>query len=245
MKVKNIKNIKGETEEFSKTLKDSLFKRAVGGNVLEETSDFELKNKGKMVFCKKQNAVITPYGILYGFRKDNAKFKFSKDMSLEKLKKMCVSCDGVGFKCELDMEKSENVRGGVGGKVLKAGDKGGKTTKGSGENNEKGVNELKKINLEGIKTIDNGGVQKKSKQKSLGVYFCEDVKDKLMSEKMVCVKKKVSKKYAPPDTQAVKMLIEMNEGTQNDLLGITSELDSLNNEQLEKMKKDLIKRILD
>lgn len=241
MKNKNIKNVECGAEDFTKTIKDSLFKRAVGGNVLEETADFELKNKGKFVFCERQNAIIMPYGVLYECVGENAKFKFSDGMSFEKLKKICINCDGKGLKCMENANKNsfEKAEKGVAG---------GKTTeKAIGENKMEGIYKSKNLNSKSKtkKNIDVEGVPKKSKQGKSGVYFCEDVKDKLMGEKMVCVKKKVSKKYSPPDTQAVKMLIEMNEGVDGGFLGITSELDSLNNAQLEKMKNELIKKILE
>ncbi len=348
------------SESFLDEIKKSLYKRAIGGEIMEETADYELKNGVEYIFCKKQNAIFTPFGVIYGFNGDNARFRFRNNASIEKLKRQSKPCSvgcgesgsgesktlcKVGF-CEqieendsccdfgkedvwlnknqqlkveknfantqdgtsvrdarglqdsaevqnvgtvpnvMDTQDTEVTKGVA--NIQLVNENNTKVVFGGGGSNSKNINKkhsvCKKECGEGLvgsgKDKDAGG-RKNGYSEGLetrqhdnhvggdgiksnvnfyklnendwhlqnlgqvGGFWCEKVSAEFETGKMVCVKKKVAKKFSPPDTQAMKMLIELNDSGRANTLGLASELDQLNNMQLEKMKNDLIKRILE
>lgn len=252
-------------ESYLNEIKKSLYKRAIGGEIMEETADYELKNGVEYIFCKKQNAIFTPFGVLYDFNGDNASFKFRNKASIEKLKnqsKVCsVGCGEnesvepmvlckAGF-CE-NIEKGGACRGEEEVELNKSQKQKVKKNLSNTQDDEslgveQGSNRMGgdaiKNNENFCKLNENDGNLQNLGQ--VGGFWCEKVSAEFDAGKMVCVKKKVAKKFSPPDTQAIKMLIELNDSGRVNTLGLASELDQLNNMQLEKMKNDLIKRILE
>ena len=169
-------------KNISDTLDELVLKRAKGGDYIELSEDFELKNKEfRPVLCKAGEKIILPFGEIDIKNAENFVFKFF-DGEFEK-----VTSGNVGW-LEVCDEKSCD------------------------EKNSKHTNLCKKI----------GEVE----------------------SKMVCVKRKVSKKYNPPDMSAVKLLLELNEKKNNDAVGIVSEIRNMSNSELEKRKAELVKRIL-
>ena len=169
-------------KNISDTLDELVLKRARGGDYIELSEDFELKNKEfRPVLCKAGEKIILPFGEIDIKNAENFVFKFF-DGEFEKV------TSGNADWLEVCDEKSCD------------------------EKNSKHTNLCKKI----------GEVE----------------------SKMVCVKRKVSKKYNPPDMSAVKLLLELNEKKNNDAVGIVSEIRNMSNSELERRKAELVKRIL-
>ena len=169
-------------KNISDTLDELVLKRAKGGDYIELSEDFELKNKEfRPVLCKAGEKIILPFGEIDIKNAENFEFRFF-DGEFEKVTSGNADWLEVCDEKSCDIETSEHT------------------------------NLCKKI----------GEVE----------------------SKMVCVKRKVSKKYNPPDMSAVKLLLELNEKKNNDAVGIVSEIRNMSNSELERRKAELVKRIL-
>ena len=97
---------------------------------------------------------------------------------------------------------------------------------------------MKKKKVKGI-TFCDGSAEGRDCKRCRRVDVCGS-----KSGELVCVKKRVVKRYNPPDISAIKILLDMDEKRGEKFTELSNEILSLSNRELEKFKDGLVERIL-
>lgn len=250
-------------------LEDVILNRAKGGEYTEVSEDYELKPSPILpIVCGAGGDVIYfPFGVIRGLSDENKEvytfefyegelekikskksewFNFCDEKACEYLKKRVnlVTAD-VG---RMDSVKVENISGKDYGMPRTAGPSEGINAglESEGANNVETVCE---VYFESGETAGCDEYFKtKSKPKSefseKQIRICPKVERFEDTKDMVCVKRRVSKKYNTPDMSAVKLLLEMRSESQNGMTGLASEIKNMTNAEIERRKTELLEKIL-
>ena len=87
-------------------------------------------------------------------------------------------------------------------------------------------------------------LETEKRSEDLPKTICPKVENFKNAQDMVCVKRKVSKKYNAPDMSAMKLLLEMRSEKQDGMTALTSEIRNMSNAEIEKRKAELVDEII-